>query len=356
MNVLLTGATGFLGEYLLAELLERGHTVWGLYRSDSRMLDTVRFLSSLGLPRHAGDLRWLKGDVLEADVHWKSWLHSHPGLSGTDTLLHCAASTQLHMDGHGEPLRTNLGSAQSLKRLAQIHPLRTHLISTAYVCGKIRQGVVREELHPRGDFVNVYEESKWESEALWAGEATLLRPSVIVGDSVTGRCTSFSGWYVLMQSLQLLSRLLGEKSDGGSFNLNLRLPVEASATLNLVPVDYVAAAAARLIEDPANHRGVFHLTHPNPPSHRLTWDFVGKKFGVTGLEFAGADADQPTPRDDQEQLVFRQMQAIFSYLGNNPIFSRTFTDRALPCLKPPEVDEASMNRWVDYATAQDWGQ
>lgn len=355
MDVLLTGATGFLGEYLLAELLERGHTVWGLYRSDSRMLDTVRFLSNLGLPRHAGDLRWLKGDVLEVNSLWKNWLHSHPGLSSVDTLIHCAASTQLHMDGQGEPLRTNLGSAQSLKRLTQIHPLRMHLISTAYVCGKVRQGVVREQLHPRGNFVNVYEESKWEAEAIWSEGATLLRPSIIVGDSITGRCTSFSGWYVLMQSLQLLSRLLGEKS-GESFNLNLRLPVDPSATLNIVPVDYVAAAAARLIENPANHKGIFHLTHPNPPSHKLTWNFVSKKFGVTGLEFSGTEAAQPTPRDEKEQLVFRQMQAIFSYLGNNPIFSRTLIDQALPGFKPPEVNEESMNRWVDYAASQDWGQ
>jgi len=28
MNVLLTGGTGFLGEYLLVELLDRGHRVW----------------------------------------------------------------------------------------------------------------------------------------------------------------------------------------------------------------------------------------------------------------------------------------------------------------------------------------
>ena len=32
MKVLLTGGTGFLGEYLLAELLDRGHSVWCLYR------------------------------------------------------------------------------------------------------------------------------------------------------------------------------------------------------------------------------------------------------------------------------------------------------------------------------------
>ena len=37
MKVLLTGSTGFLGEYLLAELLEHGHSVWCLYRSEHRI-------------------------------------------------------------------------------------------------------------------------------------------------------------------------------------------------------------------------------------------------------------------------------------------------------------------------------
>jgi thioester reductase-like protein len=58
MKVLLTGGTGFLGEYLLVELLERGHEVWALYRSESRRLDTIRFLGSLGLPRDADSLHW----------------------------------------------------------------------------------------------------------------------------------------------------------------------------------------------------------------------------------------------------------------------------------------------------------
>jgi len=45
MRVFLTGATGFLGEYLLRELLLRGHSVWCLYRQPGKRLDTVRFLS-----------------------------------------------------------------------------------------------------------------------------------------------------------------------------------------------------------------------------------------------------------------------------------------------------------------------
>ena len=114
MKVLLTGGTGFLGEYLLAELLERGHTVWALYRSESRKLDTIRFLSSVDLPHSAESLNWFKGEVLEIADKWDDWRREYPGLEEVEALLHSAASTRLHMDENGEPLRTNLGSAKEI--------------------------------------------------------------------------------------------------------------------------------------------------------------------------------------------------------------------------------------------------
>ncbi len=117
MNVLLTGGTGFLGEYLLAELLDRRHSVWAHYRSESRKLDTNTFLGGLGLPRSAGSLKWFKGDILEADNQWDQWRQDYKGIEDVDTLLHSAASTRLHMDEHGEPLRTNLGSTVTLRKL-----------------------------------------------------------------------------------------------------------------------------------------------------------------------------------------------------------------------------------------------
>ena len=88
MKVLLTGGTGFLGEYLLAELLERGHSVWALYRSESRKLDTIHYLSSMGLPRSSGSLHWFKGEVLGAEDQWDNWCRECEGLDEVDTLLH----------------------------------------------------------------------------------------------------------------------------------------------------------------------------------------------------------------------------------------------------------------------------
>ena len=356
MNVLLTGGTGFLGEYLLVELLDRGHRVWAHYRSESRKLDTIRFLSSLGLPRSAESLRWFKGGILEADDQWEQWCKDYPGIHEVDTLLHSAASTRLHMDEHGEPLRTNLGSTITLRKLIDRNPLKVHVISTAYVCGLIQGQEVKEVNHPRGDFVNVYEESKWEAEQIWMDKATILRPSIIIGHSETGRCTSFSGYYILFQAAHLLDRLMGDAEGLDRLNLNIDIPANPDGVTNVAPVDYVAKAAIRIMEKPEHHNRIFHLTHPDPPTHEWTLSQVCKRFRVGGLRFAGAGAPFTQPRNRIERMVWRQMQTILLHFANNPVFDRSNTDSAIGDLTVPPITSAYVDKIIDYGIAKDWGQ
>jgi len=356
MKVLLTGGTGFLGEYLLAELLDRGHSVWALYRSESRKLDTIHYLSSMGLPRSSGSLRWFKGEVLEAENEWDNWCRDCEGLEEVDTLLHSAASTRLHMDESGEPLKTNLGGAKVLRKLVDRKPMNVHLVSTAYVCGFIQGQMMKEVNHRRGDFVNVYEESKWEAEQIWMGEATILRPSVIVGDSETGRCSSFGGWYILFQAVHLLDRLMRDANGANRLDLQINVPADATGTMNIITVDSLARAAIRIIENPANHKKIYHLSHPDPPTHQWTLDFICNRFNVAGINFAGAGAPFTQPRNRIERMVWRQMQTILFHFSNNPSFDRTNTDAAVPDLKPTPITEELANKLLDYAIACDWGQ
>lgn len=52
MNVFVTGATGFIGQAMLSELIAAGHTVTGLARSDS----AAQTLAKMGAGAHRGDL------------------------------------------------------------------------------------------------------------------------------------------------------------------------------------------------------------------------------------------------------------------------------------------------------------
>lgn len=355
MNVLITGGTGFLGEYLIAELLERGHLVSALFRSDMKRLNTIRFLGSLGLPRSADSLRWIKGDLLRIDEEWPQLCSEFAHLREIDTIIHSAASTRLHMDECGDPLKTNVGSAKALRRLYDVHPVQVHLISTAYVCGLKQGELVKEVIHPKGDFLTVYEESKWEAERIWEGHATFLRPSIILGHSETARCTSFSGWYILFQAAHLLDRLMQENSETTRFSLGIEIPADPQATSNVITVDYVARAAIDIIEDPKNHNKIFHLTHPNPPNHQWTLELICRRFRLGGFGFAGPNAPFMQPRNRIERMAWRQMQTILLHFANNPVFDRTNTDHAVPGLNVPPISEELVNKLIDYAIEREWG-
>jgi len=355
MKFFLTGGTGFLGEYLLARLLDRGHEVWCLYRGEARRLDTLNFLSSLGLPRSAKCLRWIKGDIFEVDTKWDEWQAGHEGLSSVDAYLHCAASTRLHMNSEGDPLKTNVEGAKALLRLHRRYPRKVHIVSTAFVCGQTRGQTVMEADHPRGDFVNVYEESKWEAEQLWMGKATIFRPSIIVGDYATGRCTSFSGWYVLFETVHMLDRLLKEHDSIDRKDLGLNVPADADGVMNIVPVDYVAEAMVRIIETPACHDKIYHLTHPDPPAHWFTRDFIERRFNIGGINFVGNDGPIGQPRTDVERMVRKQVQTVLSYFFNNPHFDRTNTEAADLGVVPLSITDDFLDRLLTYAVNRNWG-
>lgn len=340
----------------MAELLERGHTVWALYRHEFRKVETIRFLSSAGLPRSADTLRWLKGNVLNASAKWPEWTRLHPDLVDIDTLLHNAASTRLHLDEFGEPVKTNVGGAAELKKLVEAQPMAVHLVSTAYVCGLVKNSTVYEVNHPKRSFVNVYEESKWQAEQLWAGHATILRPGIIVGHSETARCTSFTGWYILAQALSLMDRLADNSRSLNRNDLRINIPARPDGTANIIPVDYVAKASVRIMEDPDSRGKIFHLTHPDPPTHQWTLDYLCRKFRFGGIHLTGDSAPLTRPRNRIEQMVLRQLDAIQQHFSNSPDFDRSNTERAAGDLKVPPITEQFADRLIDYAVEADWGQ
>jgi thioester reductase-like protein len=147
---------------------------------------------------------------------------------------------------------------------------RYNYISTCYVAGK-REGEIREsELVHDAGFRNFYEETKYlaeiEVEALKGKlPVTILRPSVVIGDSKTGETVKYDGIYHLIQYLRKAPTLLRVLNVGND-----------DVRLNLVPVDFVADAIAALARDRRADGKTVALADPNPLTTAQLFDVIAK--------------------------------------------------------------------------------
>ena len=149
-SLLLTGATGLLGSYLIRDLLLDGRNLAVVVRSSRKQSAAARveaivvhWEETLGkrLPRPVV----LDGDLTQPlcrlDADARRWVASH-----CDELLHNAASLTFRgSDRDAEPWRTNVTGPKQVLELARETGLRHfHHVSTAYVCG-LRTGLVMED-------------------------------------------------------------------------------------------------------------------------------------------------------------------------------------------------------------------
>ena len=119
-------------------------------------------------------------------------------------------------------------------------------------------------------FRNHYEETKYlaelEVDAL-KGELplTIHRPSVVVGDSLTGETAKYDGIYYLIHYLRMYPRLLSLINIG---NRDVRL--------NLVPVDFVVEAMAALAREERATGATVQLADPEPLTTHEIFDSIAR--------------------------------------------------------------------------------
>jgi len=167
-----------------------------------------------------------------------------------------------------EGTRAILELADDCRRLRRV----TH-VSTVFVSGD-RTGVVAEDELSQGQrFRNGYEETRYEAEllvrrAMQELPCTVLRPSIVVGDSRTGEIDRFGGPYTI-----------GIMLTSGTVQVPLPLPHAGVAPLNIVPIDFVVAAAEHLHHEPRAVGRTFHLVDSNPASVRRVYETVAERMG-----------------------------------------------------------------------------
>ena len=258
-TVLLTGATGYIGASLLQKWLESSEARLILLvrekhgeRPEKRIVGTMAALSSSAdAARFSSRVEVYSGDVsierLGLDERAYRALASR-----VSHIIHCAAAARFDLSLE-DARRTNVGGTRNVLDFGRACDglRRIDYIGTAYVAGT-RRGVVREdELNAGQEHNNTYERSKMEAEKLvresMAGlPIAVLRPSIVICDSRTGRASSYNGFYRALRMYYL-----------GAMQV---LPGNPSSAMDLVPVDYVTDAVYSIANQPASLGACYHLT------------------------------------------------------------------------------------------------
>lgn len=292
---LLTGATGGLGAALLPRLLDRRPdtlVVMVVRASDEdklreRAAQLCQFAGVEDAARHR--LMALKGDVTLPQLGLSDEDHELLVRSCTD-IFHMAADLRFELSIE-ESRILNVDSTRhvlALSKLARQHRLqRLNYVSTAYISGT-RTGVLQEdELDVGQSYFNAYEQSKMEAEQLVRQSmdqlpATIYRPSMIIGESGTGKIRNFFGCYEFLK--------LVNKGKVSAF------PAKGDIRPDLVPIDYVADGLLFLAGYPQAQGRTFHLAAG--PARSLTIEQILSQ--VAGTFFADQPQKIPQIVDPQE--------------------------------------------------------
>jgi thioester reductase-like protein len=363
--VLLTGATGLLGQYLLKELLLAGVRVAVLVRP-SRRLDPQDRIEII-LQRWEAELKillprpvLLAGEVtapqLGLDASQLAWVEEHCG-----SVIHNAAVVSFEeADRTREPWATNLQGTENVLALARRVGIReVHYVSTAFVCGD-RQGLVTEdELDCGQAFRNAYEESKFRAEQLIRRQAnrldlTVYRPSIIAGDSATGFTSSYHG---LMLYLRLLDLLVPQQplNEQGQHETPIELPLRGDEPHDIVTVDYVARAIAALFCNPLAHGRTFHLCADRPTTFREVIDWCCQFYNSGGVVYRD-DCENARPNSEFSRMFFEQARVYQRYNRCQTKFEMANLKMFYPDLHSPQIDQAMVRRFIHFGRRDRWGK
>lgn len=144
MRAFVTGGSGFIGRSLIRQLIEQGHTVRALGRSESS-LNAVRLLGA----------EPVAGDITDKES-------MRAGMTGCDVVFHVAAWYDIGAHDWLTAERLNVAGTRHVLTLAwELGVPRIVYTSTVGVLGDTRGALVDETYYAEGPFQNIYEHTKW---------------------------------------------------------------------------------------------------------------------------------------------------------------------------------------------------
>jgi NAD(P)-dependent dehydrogenase (short-subunit alcohol dehydrogenase family) len=255
MAYFVTGATGFIGRYLVENLLKRDKPIYVLVRKSSE--------KKLGLAR----ARWgaddrqviaIYGD-LEKTALGVPAAEAKKLKGKIEHFFHLAAIYDLTATAESQRTANIEGTRHAVRFAEAIAAGCFHHVSSIAAAG-LYEGTFREDMFDEAEELDhPYFKTKHEAEGIVRNESKrpfrIYRPGFVVGHSKTGEIDKIDGPYYFFKTLQKARDLFPKWMP--------MIGIEGGR-INIVPVDFVADALDYLAHKKGLDGKCFHLTDPDP--------------------------------------------------------------------------------------------
>lgn len=380
--IFLTGSTSFVGVHIARKLLERGHSIIFLCRPKDEMSVYQRMYQYL---------TWADVNSFERIKIFDGHIDEpRLGLSdedyeflvqNVDEIIHCLSDTSFKKDNNEIIERINVqGTINLLKLAEESRCYFFHYISTSYSVGK-KQGTCMEEYQPQTQFHNKYEETKHIAEGLVleickrAGiRSNIYRPSIIFGDSKTGKTLKFNAVYYPSKIINFLkdrfendikenkgviaSQMGVRKLDNGKMYMPIRVEKSVPSVINVVTIDYVVNAYMAIMDN-CLEGDIFHIVAgDNTISIDKIVEYVNRYFNIQGIESMPVKEIDENNRTPLEKLLDSYIEIYKPFFHDTRTFDDTNTKKYLKKYNITRsfVEYENFAKCLDYASEVNWGK
>ena len=258
MTYFVTGATGFVGKFLVSNLLKRDGTIYVLVRKQSvKKLDAT--IAWWGLDAKTqkrivpvvGDLGKPKLGLTPTDITKLKGKVKH--------LFHLAAIYDMAADAASQQ-EANIDGTRNAVELADAIKAGCFHHTSSIAAAGLYDGTFREDMFEEAEELDhPYFRTKHDSEAIVRNECKVpwrvYRPGMVVGHSKTGEIDKIDGPYYFFKLIQKMRNALPQWMP--------TIGIEGGR-INIVPVDYVVDAMDHIAHKKGLDGACFHLTDPEP--------------------------------------------------------------------------------------------
>ena len=361
MSYFVTGGTGFLGRFLINNLLKRKGTIHVLVRKESQKkfdaLAKKMGWDSKRVIAVAGDMTAPKCGMTAAQIRALSGKVAH--------FFHLAAIYDMTASAESQRAANIDGTQHALDLAVAIKggpasKIVFHHTSSIAAAG-LYPGVFREDMFDEAEGLDdPYLRTKHDSEGLVRNETRIkwriYRPGMVVGHSQTGEMDKIDGPYYFFTFLKKLREMLPPWMP----TLGLE-----GGRINVVPVDFVVDAMDHIAHKPKLDGHCFHLVDPEPmrvgellntfaraghaPEMTMRIDARMFAFVPSGIRMAAGNLP-PVKRFIGMMLRdFKIPKEVLKFITYPTRFDNRETERALKGsgIKVPAIDTYAWRLW-DY--------